>query len=296
MNKHAYLIMAHNNFEILEKTLKLLDDEKNDFYIHIDKKVKNFDFDTKKNTVKKSKIFFTERTNVKWGHFSQIQCELILLKKAISNNYSYYHLISGVDMPIKSKDEIYNFFENNQGKEFITFQDKVYNKKFNNRFNVYHLFPYYSRSKFKIFLYPIEKLSLFLQKLLKIDRIKKSNIQFQKGANWFSITNGFAKYILKNEKWIRDTFKFSSCCDEIFLQTLIVNSQYNSYIYISLDEYGNYVYDSKRYIDWNRGTPYTFRKEDFNSLISSKDLFARKFDLNIDREIIELIFNHFVKY
>ena len=45
MNKHAYLIIAHNNFEILEKTLKILDDEKNDFYIHVDKKVKNFDFE-----------------------------------------------------------------------------------------------------------------------------------------------------------------------------------------------------------------------------------------------------------
>ena len=45
MNKHAYLIIAHVDFSILEKTIKLLDDENNDFYIHIDKKVKNFDFE-----------------------------------------------------------------------------------------------------------------------------------------------------------------------------------------------------------------------------------------------------------
>ena len=35
--KHAYLIMAHNNFYILEKLLHLLDDPRNDIYVHIDK-------------------------------------------------------------------------------------------------------------------------------------------------------------------------------------------------------------------------------------------------------------------
>lgn len=38
MDKHAYLIMAHNEFDILEKQLILLDDYRNDIYIHIDKK------------------------------------------------------------------------------------------------------------------------------------------------------------------------------------------------------------------------------------------------------------------
>lgn len=32
MNKHAYLIIAHNDFYILEKLLMLLDDERNDIY------------------------------------------------------------------------------------------------------------------------------------------------------------------------------------------------------------------------------------------------------------------------
>ena len=41
--RHAYLIMAHNNFYILEKLLILLDDPRNDIYIHIDKKVSKFD-------------------------------------------------------------------------------------------------------------------------------------------------------------------------------------------------------------------------------------------------------------
>lgn len=37
--KHAYLIIAHNEFDLLQKLISVLDDERNDIFIHIDKKV-----------------------------------------------------------------------------------------------------------------------------------------------------------------------------------------------------------------------------------------------------------------
>ena len=36
--RHAYLILAHNNFKQLSKLVSLLDDRDNDIFIHIDKK------------------------------------------------------------------------------------------------------------------------------------------------------------------------------------------------------------------------------------------------------------------
>ena len=39
MSKHAFLIMAHNEHDILNKLLLLLDDERNDIFIHYDKKM-----------------------------------------------------------------------------------------------------------------------------------------------------------------------------------------------------------------------------------------------------------------
>ena len=41
--KHAILIMAHNQFEILEKLMTQLDHERNDIYIHIDRKSRGFE-------------------------------------------------------------------------------------------------------------------------------------------------------------------------------------------------------------------------------------------------------------
>ena len=37
-NKHAFLIIAHGKFNQLQILLNLLDDERNDLYVHIDKK------------------------------------------------------------------------------------------------------------------------------------------------------------------------------------------------------------------------------------------------------------------
>lgn len=46
-----------------------------------------------------------------------------------------------------------------------------------------------------------------------------------------------------------------------------------------------------RYIDWEHGNPYVFKSSDFNNLIKSKALFARKFNVeNID--VVKKITQH----
>lgn len=58
--RHAYLIMAHNNFEILEKQVLLLDSPNADFYIHVDKKAGAFPAEALAALPQHSKIVFTE--------------------------------------------------------------------------------------------------------------------------------------------------------------------------------------------------------------------------------------------
>lgn len=40
MKKHAYLIIEHKDNFVLETLIELLDDSRNDIFIHIDKKLK----------------------------------------------------------------------------------------------------------------------------------------------------------------------------------------------------------------------------------------------------------------
>lgn len=65
--KHAYLYMVHRYDKTLEHSLKLVDDPRNDIYIHVDAKCKNFPFDTVKAAVRQSGLFFTKREKVSWG-------------------------------------------------------------------------------------------------------------------------------------------------------------------------------------------------------------------------------------
>lgn len=288
---HAYMIIAHNQFELLEKLIKRLDDERNDIYIHIDAKVKDFDFERFENITKFSKVRFTpKRINIAWGDSSQVSCEMLLLKTAVehenqNNPYTYYHLISGVDLPIKSNDEIHEFFDKNQGKEFIHYSDNEVSDVSVARVRYYHFFRKRRNLVTKVF----SQAALRIQIMVGVNRLKNKKIKIQKGCNWFSITSDFAHYIVENYKKFEKVFRYSYCGDELLVQTFVENSKFKNNLF--MPNCSNNHFACARLIDWERGNPYIWRKEDFDIIKSSPCMFARKFDLNVDREIIDLVLN-----
>ena len=284
MKKHAYLIMAHTQPELLKKLLKMLDNERNDIYLHIDSKAKDYPLDEIAAVLQKSKCIFTERTDVKWGSYSQINCEMILLKEAVKTEHAYYHLLSGMDLPIKSQEQIFAFFEKYNGLEFVDEDGATISEAALSRVKYTHKF-YGKAGSVKDIL---GALSVKGQKLLGVDKTQKyGNIIFQKGRNWFSITHGLAKLVVEKEDWIQEVFGQSVCGDELFLQTVARNSEYAEKICNpnTMPE----VPDT-RYIDWKRGSnnnPYVFREDDFEELKNALGLFARKFDMSVDKKIVE---------
>ena len=138
MKKHAFLIMVHRNDEVLETLLKLLDDERNDIFIHIDAKAA-LRMEELKRYIKKSGFYQAERVRVNWGGYSQIQAELNLLEAAAGQeSYARYHLLSGADLPIKTQDEIHQFFDAHGEKEFVGFCGGI--EGCEERVKLYHLF------------------------------------------------------------------------------------------------------------------------------------------------------------
>ncbi|MGN0335359.1 MAG: beta-1,6-N-acetylglucosaminyltransferase [Lachnospiraceae bacterium] len=286
MKKHAYLIMAHTQFELLKNLLECLDDERNDIYVHIDSKAENFNKSEFSDVLKKANLIFTDRTDVRWGTYSQIACELVLIKAAVQTEHAYYHLLSGMDLPIKSQDEIFAFFEENEGLEFVDEDGPVVSENILDRIRLYHHFIGKQGSLQDI----LGAVETKLQRLCGVNRLKKSGIkdsEIQKGRNWFSITHGLAKLIVEREPWIAETFRNSVCADELFVQTIVRNSVYAANI---CNPNTMPEIPDTRYIDWERGNnnnPYIFREGDYRELKNADALFARKFDLNIDRKIVE---------
>lgn len=285
-NKFAYLIMAHKNDDTFQKLLSLLDDERNDIYIHVDKKSDMSSFIDSTVSILHSEIYFTDRIDVEWGAYSQIEAEICLFKAASKHNYQFYHLISGADLPIKSQDEIHEFFEKNRDKEFVKFENNKF--LYHDRVSLYYFFQKNLRDQ--SFETIVNKLLNITQNLFKVKRNRA--ISFQKGTQWVSITGELVTYIISKEEWIKRVFSHTLCSDEIFIQTLVHNSTYfKNRLYRKY--YDNDACANQRLIDWNRGTPYVFRKDDLDELLNSPFLFARKFDPVIDKEIIELIVTKF---
>lgn len=290
MQRHAYLILAHEDTLVLRRLLALIDDKKNDVFIHIDKNSKNIQIQNILNNVKKSKITVIRKYRVHWGTNSIALATLELLKRASKYQYNYYHVLSGADLPIKSKEEIWNFFEKHAGKEFIHFGTKQYQKDIKCRYDQYHFFSkQLGRKRDKKLWIDMETYSLAIQRRLHIDRTKKVPYDFYGGANWVSITNDMAQYIVNNRKKYSRAFRFTQNSDELVFQTIVMDSPYKDNLYHL--QFDNDYQACVRYIDWNRGTPYIFRSGDFEELIQSGCMFARKFDEKTDCEIIEKIYN-----
>ena len=140
-DRHAYLIICYNNFKILQMLLSVIDDDRNDIYVHVDKKTANVPFEKIKKSVCLSNLTFIDRLSVSWGGYSQVSAELALLSEATKTPHAYYHLISGVDFPLKSQADIHQFFDDNAGKEYISFdQCKERMEEFKDRIRYYHWF------------------------------------------------------------------------------------------------------------------------------------------------------------
>lgn len=287
--KHAYLIMCHNNFEQLKLLLKLLDDERNDIYVHIDKKAKSFCIDDFNAVTERAGLTFVKRINVSWGGYSLIAAEMNLLKAAVNSRYSYYHLLSGVDLPIKSQNEIHDFFEKNAGKEFISVDESsVGGSDFSNRIGEYHLLQDFIGRNSGLRITVIEKcerLSLMFQKKMRVNRNRHNKMVIYKGSNWFSITHDMVLYVLDREREIKRCFGYGLAADELFLQTIAMHSPYKQ----------NITGTCMRLINWDRGEPHTFTEADYEMLIHSDNLFARKFDYSRCPEIVNMIYNNVEK-
>lgn len=289
MDKHAFMIMAHGDQILLEKLLQCLDNERNDIYLHIDAKSHLLDINRLRSQVQKSQLHIYSEIKCYWGDVSLVECELYLLEKATAVKHQYYHLISGVDFPLKNMDEIHGFFDRNSGKEFVFFSDNKMDEKHKDWYLKYHLLQkYYRGSKVKIinsFLYVMEKILIKLQVLVGIRR-RKYFKEYYKGSQWFSITEPFAKYILTLQDIIKKDFRLTFASDEMILPTLIMNSNFKDNLYIK--RFDNSMEQNLRYIIFNKGIPKTLDLEDYDAMIRSECIFGRKFS-SCHMDVVDMI-------
>lgn len=274
---HAYLIIAHNEFEVLQKLLQALDDKRNDIYVHIDKKVKTLPI----LSVTQSRLYLLDkRVDVRWGTVSQIKAEYRLMEEAYRRGgYDYYHIISGTHYPLKSQDELHTYFNGLGGKSLLQpmesndYQIDLKLRRYN--FFVggfHHSIPWISRvSQFAW------KVLIRIQKIGHILRNKDK--RYIQASNWVSLSEETVHYLLENKKVIVHDYRYSFCGDEFFVPTEL-----------QLAEFDDTIYDTQvLYQKIGRAQTAYFTMADYEEIMASNCLFARKFSRQ-DMDIIERIY------
>lgn len=264
LRKHAFLIIAHNEFEVLQKLIDALDDTRNDIYVHIDGKIKNV---PKLEAVHSHLNILKNRIKVIWGDVTQIACEIRLMEEAVysGNVYAFYHIISGVHYPLISNRKLSDFFEPYTGKSVLQCMDSSI-QEVEMRLGKFHFFLGYFNSRFAL----IRKVSrilwvafLSVEKRMKINR--DCSYQGGKASNWCSLSNEAVHFILSDKEKILKRFGKTFCADEFFVPS-VIKEHHLPVVYSDKLLYANFVHY----------TPKVLTINDYDALMKSGCLFARK--------------------
>ena len=281
--KIGFLILAHRYPNQLKSLIEsLLSFPNARVYLHIDKKSKGLIETINDSFTGDSRVvILTERYPVYWGSFNQIQATFALMKKAKEfNSEDYYMLISGQDMLIKKPMDLLSFFSQHKGKQFLMnfkLPDPQWNEGGLNRLAYFHIdIP--GRS------YLSNRITSLIHRFQDLIGYKRK-VYFEQygGSNWFNLDAGALNYIVdfvnQNPKYL-NSFKYSRCADEIFVQSVLMNSPFKDEV----------INDDLRYVDWSSGPEYPriLRESDLEKMhVEKNKFFARKFDANVDDFIIK---------
>lgn len=277
MMKHAFIISAHKDYDQIKLLLYTL--QFGDVYLHIDAKAEELYQQLKIEYNDSKAIHVLEnRIDVNWSGFSQVKATLLLLKavKTSGNTYDYIHFISGQDLLLMNQFELDDFIcKNGNGYEYINYEDIG---KYFWRIKCYSFFR--ENKKNRTMFYRCIDIALRALQIPFFRRKNLKNYDLYKGSQWFSITQDCLEYILKmteKDDLIND-FRYTACPDEHFFQILLLNSKFKNKI----------LNNNFRYIEFDKlqTSPVVLTKKDESKFMNGKYLFARKFDLNIDKNVI----------
>lgn len=282
MLKHAFIISAHTNFLQIKTLIESL--SFGDVYLHIDYKSEEL--------FKKIKIEFQNlnyvtvienRVSVNWSGFSQVEATLNLLKEVQSTHkyYDYIHFISGQDLLLMKENELDQYLlSNGLDKQYIEVEDVG---KLWWRLKCYSFFRENPKNRTLLF----RLLDNFIR-LVQLPFIRRSNFKeydIYKGASWFSITMDCMNYILTNSNCdFNKRFLYTACPDEHYFQILIMNSNFRNQ---TLKYNSRYVV-----FDGLNASPRVLTMKEYDQFMNGEYMFARKFDLQIDENIIKKVLNN----
>lgn len=274
--KFAILIVTYTSPGQTKRLIESLNNGDFDFYIHLDKKI---DLETHHELFDIPNVYFIEdRIDIRWAGYTTVQAALSCIRQVMASGikYDFLNLITGQDYPIKSATYISNFLQQNIGKEFMLFRDFETDwTEAKARVDRYHFTDLGFKGRHR------------LEKIINFFTIKRKfpvDIHLYGKETFWTLSLDCAAYVVKyidDNKKLSRFLKYTWGSDEFIFQSIIMSSPFKD----------NVVNKNYRYIDWPPGSarPKVLLAEDFDKIMASDNLFGRKFDVNTDEKILDLL-------
>lgn len=272
----AYFILVHRLPNQFKRLFEAIYESNNHYLIHIDKKAT----DELKEEIELflkpfANTYIMQSEKVIWGGYSMVQAELdgIQYLLDVDAKWHYFINLSGQDYPLKSQSIIRQFLSENNGKSYLKVADQQLTRpetmnRIENHF---------------------EELEDSISKITH-KRAFMEDVTPYIGGQWMILTRSCCEFISNSsevEKF-EDYYFNTLIADESFFQTVLMNTSFE----------GILVDDDKRAIIWIpdgdiKLRPKTFTKDDLDFLHLGENLFARKFDDNVDNNVIDRMKPHY---
>jgi hypothetical protein len=268
----AYIISAYRNPTHLSRLVHRLEaGPKTKFVLHVDRKTRGAVYETMRAALADvHDLSFVPRHSCHWGGFGHVEASLKGIRELLRSGWDpdCVILLSGQDYPIKPHAYLREFLEQGAGRSFFLhfpLPTENWTSGGLDRLRRWH-FRYYR-----------------LHVSLPLRRTLPGSLRPWGGSAYWIVSRRalrtIADFVDEYPGYVR-FFRHVDIPDELFFQTILLNSA----------EAERCVDFRLHHTEWSRTpAPAILTVDDYPQLVSSSCLFARKFDQEVDGEVLDLV-------
>ncbi|WP_375472572.1 beta-1,6-N-acetylglucosaminyltransferase [uncultured Nostoc sp.] len=245
------------------------------------------------DTLSKNVLLVRPHIQTEWAGFTLVEAtvQALRLMYEVPDTPDWFVLLSGADYPIKTARHILDDLASSPYDAYIEYEQITYKTYKQDLIpDMLWLKNSYQRYCTKTFSFHYLKkyfAQLNIEIRLEHPLLTKAFLPFSKklacfsGSQWFCANRKAAEYIIDfhgQRNVLTLYYSKLKYTDEAYFQSILANAPH-----LRLKN------DCRRYIDWSTGGPHPkiLLREDLPNLLASSAHFARKFDINIDSNILD---------
>jgi hypothetical protein len=293
----AIIVLAHDRPAQLALLLRSLEHAETRIYLHVDRRRPLEPFQAELERAGGPQPELLPRHACRWGGPGLVDAALEGLTQAVRDGCDYFILLSGQDYPLEPVDEIVGFFSERRDESFVEHfplaeSGWAYDGRMRTDFYSYDIvgrretcFPK-GQEPALTFKGRILNHVLRLWTATKPERRFPPYVQAMGGSQWWNLSRDAARFVLDftaEHSDYREYHRYTLQPDEIFFQSILLGT--------SFSETHRIVNDPLRFMIWPAGSyhPRTLGAEDVPDMLASGKPFARKFDFEADRSVLQAL-------